>query len=109
MQVALTAVLLSRALPVLRSRGREWLGVYLSVMLVYGLMVALGDGWNEQLVQRGTTSYRPPDVLTPRLNWGWGVLILLAAAVDLFCFRPEARAQARSTASTGSTTAEAAS
>ncbi|HEU0195434.1 MAG TPA: hypothetical protein VFQ71_14610 [Gaiellales bacterium] len=106
-QLALTALLLSRALPIIRSRGREWLGAYLSVMLVYGVMVALGDGWNEQLVKRGVTTHMPPNVLTPKLDWGWALLILLAAAVDLLWFRPEVRARARSTASAGSTTAEA--
>lgn len=104
-QLALTALLLSRALPLLRSRGREWLAVYLSVLLAYGLMVALRDGWNEQLVKRGITSHLPPDVLTPRLSWGWAVLILLAVAVDLLWFRPEARA--RSSACAGNTRAEA--
>ena len=58
--LAVTAILLRPALAQMRpTRLRPVLGAYLALLLGYGVLVAANDGWNEQLVKRGWTSYRP--------------------------------------------------
>jgi hypothetical protein len=78
--LAVTAVVLMRSLGrIERSARRTALAAYLSLVLVYGLGVALADGWHEQVVKRGWTSWRIPNVLHPSASWAW--LVLLAAAL----------------------------
>jgi hypothetical protein len=80
---ALTAVVLSRVPPSLRGRGsRIGFGLYLSLMLVYGLTNAVQDFWYEQLVKRGTLEARIPSVIVPALTPAW--LALLVAAVLIY-------------------------
>jgi hypothetical protein len=86
--LAATALGLRRALPGMRAtRLRPALGVYLALLLGYGLMVAANDFWHEQLVKRGTTSYMLPDVITPAVTWGWALLLLATAVVYWIGFR----------------------
>lgn len=86
--LAATALGLRRALPGMRAtRLRPVLGVYLALLLCYGLMVAANDFWHEQLVKRGTTSYMLPDVITPAVTWGWGALIVATVALYWMGFR----------------------
>src|SRR5262249_42563127 len=60
--LAITAVVFIRAPgQVATSRGRSLLGAYRSLLLVYGLAVALADGWNEQIVKRGWTARTVPN------------------------------------------------
>lgn len=76
-QLAATALLLS----VHRlSRG---LSLYLAVLLVYGVMVAAEDGWSEQIVKRGWSSFSLPNVLEPRPTLAWAGLLLAAGLVHL--------------------------
>jgi hypothetical protein len=83
-----TALGLRRALPGMRAtRLRPVLGVYLALLLGYGVMVAANDFWHEQLVKRGTTSYMLPDVITPGLAWGWGLLLVATAVMYRVGFR----------------------
>jgi len=63
------------------------LGGYLALLLGYGVMVAANDGWNEQIVKRGWTSFGLPDVITPALSAGWAILIVAAAVLYLYAFR----------------------
>ena len=78
--LAITAVVLMRSLSQMaRSARRTVLAAYLSVLFVYGLTVALGDGWKEQVVKRGWTAWTVPNVLHPSVSWAW--LAVLAAAV----------------------------
>jgi len=78
--LALTAVVLMRTLGrIAPSARRTALAVYLSVLLVYGLEVALADGWHEQIVKRGWTGWRVPTVLHPSASWAW--LTVLAGAL----------------------------
>ena len=73
------------------TRLRPVLGGYLALLLGYGVMVAANDGWNEQLVKRGTTSYMLPDVITPAASWGWVFLLAAAAVLYVAMFRVEPR------------------
>jgi hypothetical protein len=86
--LALTALLLSRALPhVGSSRLRHALAVYLSLLLAYGLGNAVQDFQLEQIVKRGLTSYELPMVLAPSLTWAWAVVFACACAIYLLAFR----------------------
>ena len=69
--------------PVARSARRTVLAVYLSLLLVYGLEVALADGWHEQITKRGWTAWRVPTVLHPAVSWAWVAVLLLALLVWL--------------------------
>jgi hypothetical protein len=80
--LVLTALLLSRELPRMNpTRLRTALAVYLAVMIPYGIANMANDGWNEQIVERGWASWQVPDMLRPGLNWAWGFVILVAAAI----------------------------
>jgi hypothetical protein len=82
--LAITAVVLVRTLgEMARTWRRTALAAYLSVLLVYGLGVALGDGWHEQIVKRGWTAWRVPNVLHPSASWAWLVVLVAALLVWL--------------------------
>ena len=57
---------------------RHALAGYLALLLAYGLGNAVQDFWLEQIVKRGLTSFELPMVLSPALNWGWAVVLLVA-------------------------------
>jgi hypothetical protein len=81
--LAITAVVLMRTLAQMTvSARRTVLTVYLSLLLVYGVGVALADGWHEQIVKRRWTAWRVPSVLHPAASWAW--LIVLAATLVVF-------------------------
>ena len=91
--LAATALFLRRPLRRVRpTRLRPVLGVYLAVMLSYGVLVAAGDAWNEQLVKRGWLDSELPGVLTPKLNSGWAILLAAAAVLYVIAYRPRAAA-----------------
>lgn len=69
------------------TRLRTVLACYLALRLGYGLMVALNDGWNEQIVKRGWRSFGMPSVITQALSAGWAILVVLAVALYLAAFR----------------------
>jgi hypothetical protein len=82
--LAITAVLLIRTLGrMARSARRTVLAAYLSLLLVYGLGVALADGWHEQITKRGWTAWRVPSVLHPSASWAWLVVLVAALLVWL--------------------------
>lgn len=86
--LAATALGLRRALPWMRpTRLRPVLAGYLALLLGYGVMVAANDGWNEQVVKRGWTSFGLPDVITPALSAGLAILIVAAAVLYATAFR----------------------
>jgi hypothetical protein len=90
--LALTALLLSRALPYLsRPRLRHALALYLSFLLAYGLANAVQDFQLEQIVKRGLMTYQLPMVLVPALNWAWALILLAAAAIYALAFGPLAQ------------------
>jgi hypothetical protein len=82
--LAITAVVLMRTLgEIVGSARRTALAAYLSLLLVYGLAVALADGWHEQIVKRGWTAWRVPSVLHPSASWAWLVVLVAALVVWL--------------------------
>jgi hypothetical protein len=81
--LVLTALALSRVVPDLRRRWlRFGLAAYLSVLFAYGVANAAQDFWLEQVVKRGWTDERMPEVIRPSLSLGW--VVVLAAAAALF-------------------------
>ena len=63
------------------------LAVYVALLLTYGLANALQDGWNEQLVKRGTFDAKLPSVIRPDLSPAWLGIVLGAAAIYFLLFR----------------------
>lgn len=85
---ALTALLLSRAVPSVRARPlRLACGFYVAFMLVYGLANALQDFWLEQLVKRGTVDARIPELIRPDLSPAWAALLVAAVVIHLLAGR----------------------
>ncbi len=79
---------LRRVLPATRpTRLRGVLGFYLALMLAYGSMVSLNDGWNEQLVKRGWTDVGTPNVLNPGPNPSTALLLAVTVALFFAMFR----------------------
>ena len=86
--LAATALALRRVLPQMRAtRLRGVLGFYLALLFPYGFLVALNDGWNEQLVKRGWTDVGMPQVLNPGPNPSTALLIALTVVLFLTAFR----------------------
>jgi hypothetical protein len=83
--LVLTALLLSRQLP--RMRHPTPLGVYLALMIAYGVGNMANDAWYEQVVKRGWLHWRIPGVLEPRPTWMWGLLLVAAAAIFFTAFQ----------------------
>lgn len=92
--LVLAALLLSRALPAIRTRAlRLVTAAYLALMLAYGIGNTANDFWLEQVVKRRWTSWTIPSVLEPRLTWAWAAIVAGAGAVWLAWFsREESRA-----------------
>ena len=90
--LALTAIVLSRALP-----SRAWprlraaLAAYLSLMLCYALGNMANDFWLEQVAKRGWTNWLIPDVVQPKVSVAWGLIVAAALAVWLLWLRHEHR------------------
>ena len=82
--LAITAVVLMRTLgQTAATARRSALAAYLSLLFVYGLAVALADGWNEQIVKRGWAARTIPSVLHPSASWAWLAVLALALLVWL--------------------------
>ena len=67
-----------------RARLRTGLAVYLALLIPYGIGNMANDGWKEQVVKRGWTSWEIPDLLRPSLTWIWAVTILAGVAIYVF-------------------------
>jgi hypothetical protein len=80
--LAMTALLLSRALTRVKAGGlRTVFSLYLALMLCYGVANIANDFWLEQVVKRGWTNWRIPNVLEPRATAAWGIIVLAAGIV----------------------------
>jgi hypothetical protein len=89
---ALSAVALSRVVVDVRGRYlRGALGLYIALMLVYGLANALQDFWLEQLYKRGTTSLRLPTMNVPAVSWAWLAIIACACLIHFVAQRVSRR------------------
>ena len=67
------------------------LDAYLSLMLAYGIGNLVNDDWLEQVVKRGWTNHEVPSLILPAANWGWPVVLVVAALVWRFWFRQPGR------------------
>ena len=86
--LALSALTLSRALGTMhRRRLQAFLGLYLAVMLAYGLANEVQDAWGEQLVKRGVVGWAIPSVLQPGATPEFGAVIGVAVLVYVLLFR----------------------
>ena len=86
--LALGALLLSRVPSRMPRKGEGTaLAAYVALLLTYGLANALQDGWNEQLVKRGTSGSKLPSVIRPDLSAAWLGILLGAVAIYFVIFR----------------------
>jgi hypothetical protein len=81
--LVLTALLLSRSLDELRPRAQTLLRALLALMIVYGLWNVANDDWLEQVVKRGWTNWRVPDVLRPSASVQWAILLVFAGVLTV--------------------------
>jgi hypothetical protein len=65
--------------PYARSRAHR---LYLALMVTYGTAVAAQDAWHEQVVKRGWTGRRLPDVARPRPSLAWAALLAATPLVE---------------------------
>jgi WD40-like Beta Propeller Repeat len=79
--LVLTALLLSRALVRLPAWLRTTVGLYLGVLLTYGLGNMLNDDWYEQVVKRGWASFSMPGVLLPTASLPWALILVVGLAI----------------------------
>jgi hypothetical protein len=84
-----SALLLSRLLPAARGAWRAVIALYLSLMLAYGAANIANDFWLEQVAKRGWSTWVIPSVLQPRVQWAWGVIVLVALVVWWTWFRED--------------------
>jgi len=86
--LALGALLLSRV-PSRMPRRSEGIALagYVALLLTYGLANALQDGWNEQLVKRGTSGSKLPSMIRPDLSAAWLGILLGGLAIYFVLFR----------------------
>lgn len=90
--LALAALLLTRPIQRLpRSGLREFLAVYLSILLVYGLGNAAQDFWLEQFVKRDWLDWEIPTMLRPGIEPVWGVVLVLGLAAYAAFWRSSSR------------------
>jgi hypothetical protein len=85
----ITALLLSRMLGAVRSRRlHAALGFAVALLIAYGVGNIANDFWTEQVVKRGWTTWFVPNVLEPKLSYGWLVIVVGAVVLWLVAFRP---------------------
>jgi Tol biopolymer transport system component len=90
--LALAALALSRPLPQIERRGlRVATGLYLGLMLAYGLGNELQDFWGEQLVKRGLLSRMLPNILEPAATVAWGIVLVAALVFGALFVRSAGR------------------
>jgi hypothetical protein len=80
--LVLSALLLSRV-TVAAPQLRLVLQCYFGLMLAYGAVNMIQDGWNEQLYKRGWTDASIPSALLPSFSAVWLVVVALAAGATL--------------------------
>ena len=92
--LALTALVLGRALGSVRGRLRTLLGAYLALMLVYGLTNVVNDAWDEQVFKRGWTDWLVPGFLHPTASLAWAAMLVAAAVIYAAFFSARRRRRA---------------
>jgi hypothetical protein len=86
--LAWSALLLWRCIPtVVNRRLRALFRAVLAMLLCYGVAVAFGDFWLEQVAKRGWTDWTV-GIAFPALTPGWGIILAAAAAIWIISVRP---------------------
>jgi WD40-like Beta Propeller Repeat len=94
--LALAALTLSRVIGTMRRRRvQAFLGLYLSVMLTYGLANEVQDAWGEQLVKRGVVGWAIPSLLVPAATPEFGAAIAAGIVLYLLVLRQALAPRAR--------------
>jgi len=81
--LVLTVLLLVAVVPRITGARRAAPSAYLALMVCYGAGNVANDDWLEQVVKRGWTTWQVPGVTTPKVDWGWGVILLAALVIWL--------------------------
>ncbi len=89
--LVLTSLLLSRVV-VPAGRLRTAVQCYLGLMLAYGTVNLVQDGWNEQIAKRGWTETTLPSAIVPSLTPIWVVVIALGVVATLALRHEDGRA-----------------
>ena len=85
----ITALLGSRLLGAIRGRRLQTaFGLLTGILIAYSVMNIANDAWLEQVAKRGWTSWVIPNVLEPKLSWGWAVIVAGGVFLWLTLFRP---------------------
>jgi hypothetical protein len=63
-------------------------GLYVGLMIAYGLANAANDGWLEQVVKRGWVDTGIPSVLNPAITFPWLGIVLAAVVFSIPVLRP---------------------
>ena len=87
--LVLGALLLSRVLGQVPPRLRTTVGLYLGVLVTYGVGNVLNDAWYEQLVKRGWVSFSMPGVLLPEANLPWALILVVGLGIGLVFLRAD--------------------
>ena len=82
LMLVITALLLSR-IP-------NRVGLFLALMLAYGIANIANDVWLEQVAERGWTSWTIPSSTEPALTWTWLGVLLATPLIWLAWFRERA-------------------
>lgn len=86
--LALSALTLSRVLGTLRHRRLQvFLGLYLALMLAYGLANEVQDAWGEQLVKRGWIDWAIPSLIVPAASPAFAAVIGSGLLLWMLVFR----------------------
>ncbi len=86
--LAWSALLLWRCIPtVVNRRLRALFRAVLALLLCYGVAVAFGDFWLEQVAKRGWTDWTV-GIGFPALTPGWGIIVAAAAVIGIISARP---------------------
>jgi hypothetical protein len=86
LMLVVTALLLSR-IP-------NRVGLFLALMLAYGLGNIANDAWLEQIAEHGWTSWTIPSCTEPGLTWTWLAVLLATPVIWVAWFRQDRIARA---------------
>lgn len=95
--ILLSALVLRRVIGLLRPFWLDRvLSAYVAFMAAYGIANVIQDGWYEQVLRRGWSSYDIPNTTVPALTPVWGLILLGAVILWFVMFHePSARRESR--------------
>lgn len=88
--IALSMLALTRLVPWFVSRRLAVVtSALMALLLTYGVANLIQDDWLEQVVKRGWTDTRVPNVVHPQISVAWGVIAAAGIALEVLWFRRE--------------------